>query len=557
MSSTLHGASDGGWLARSGATSEVGRAVAAFDWATTPMGSPGSWPLELRVAAQICLTTRFPMLVMWGPDLRMIYNDGYRDMIGDKHPGALGSPLADVFPEIWDVIGPMTRQVVETAEPTWSHHQSLLLERNGFKEATQFTFSYSPLIGAGGEVVGIIDVATETTGQVLAQRRLACLSHLSAALFDAVEVSDVCAVAATALSNWRDDIVNADLYLRADDVVTLVSSTRRDAHEPLHHGILLEVTDRGTMRRFGGTALSSDQPVDGVALPLAGGRKGPRGVLHVETSPTLALDAEYEDFLTTAASTIGTALEGAHRRAAEIAEQRHISATLQAALLQPASNHATVSVRYQPAEVSLEAGGDWYDVIEVDEHCDAMVVGDCVGHGLDAAATMGQLRSAARALLLEGHGPAAALEHLDAFAATTPGSLATTVACAVIDRTVATVTYSLAGHPPPLLVAPGAASWLDHGLGVPLQVSPGAPRHQAVVSYTDGSLLVLYSDGLIERRDESLEVGLARLEEVALECVERGLDVDQVVDVLIDRLSTTARGDDVVVVAKRLSVHPR
>ncbi len=108
---------------------EVGARFAAFDWSLTPLGPISTWPSELRGAVSICLTSRFPMLIWWGSEYVMIYNDGYRPMLGTKHPQALGSPGKDVWPEIWDSVGPMLDSVMNSGVATWSRDQKLMLER--------------------------------------------------------------------------------------------------------------------------------------------------------------------------------------------------------------------------------------------------------------------------------------------------------------------------------------------------------------------------------------------------------------------------------------------
>lgn len=148
------------WLERLGAGSAMGRAVAEFEWDQTPLRDPASWPMKLRSLVQLCVTTRFPMLVMWGPELLMIYNDGYRGMIGDKHPGALGAQLAEVWSEVREVIGPIVDKVMATGEPTWSELERLLIDRHGFEEETFFTFSYSAALDGDGHAHGVVDVAT-------------------------------------------------------------------------------------------------------------------------------------------------------------------------------------------------------------------------------------------------------------------------------------------------------------------------------------------------------------------------------------------------------------
>ncbi|HZS24299.1 MAG TPA: hypothetical protein VFA30_04860, partial [Gaiellaceae bacterium] len=115
------------------------------DWAATPIGAAETWPQSLRTALSICLESRFPILIWWGPELVMLYNDAYAPLIGAKHPRALGQRGAECFPEIWEIIGPMLAGVREHGEATWSADQLLLLERSGFAEECYFTFSYSPI----------------------------------------------------------------------------------------------------------------------------------------------------------------------------------------------------------------------------------------------------------------------------------------------------------------------------------------------------------------------------------------------------------------------------
>ena len=148
------------------------------------------------------------------------------------------------------------------------------------------------------------------------------------------------------------------------------------------------------------------------------------------------------------AGRLGQGLQRVH----QIDQQRETALALQHAILGPAQLPAGFAVRYQPATRPLQVGGDWYDVVDLDDGRIALIVGDCVGHGLAAATVMGQLRSACRALLLRTPSPAPALTALDRFAARLPGARCTTVFCGVLDPDTGELVYSSAGHPPPILV---------------------------------------------------------------------------------------------------------
>ncbi len=160
--------------------SELASLVETGDWADGPLGPPPEWPQSLRTAVGICLSSRFPILLWWGPELVMIYNDAYRPMLGQKHPRALGAPGREVWGEIWDVIGPMLEQVMTGGGATWSVDQLLVLERNGYPEECYFTYSYSPITDESGGVGGVFCAVTETTERVLGERRLATLAEMAA-----------------------------------------------------------------------------------------------------------------------------------------------------------------------------------------------------------------------------------------------------------------------------------------------------------------------------------------------------------------------------------------
>src|SRR5882724_8386362 len=146
------------WLVGGG---EMGKLIRSMDWTNTPLGSIESWPQSLRTTVSICLGSRHPIVLWWGPERWMFYNDAYRPMLGEsKHPQFLGAPGQACWAEIWDVIGPMMNQVIETGEATWSEDLFLLMSRHGYLEETYFTFSYSPIRDDVGRPSGIFNACT-------------------------------------------------------------------------------------------------------------------------------------------------------------------------------------------------------------------------------------------------------------------------------------------------------------------------------------------------------------------------------------------------------------
>ena len=217
------------------------------------------------------------------------------------------------------------------------------------------------------------------------------------------------------------------------------------------------------------------------------------------------------DYLLTLTRLCGQALG----RARVYQTEHDLALTLQQALLPdglPRAEGLELAVRYLPTADGAAAGGDFYDALELSGGRLGIAVGDVVGHGPGAAAAMGQLRSALRAYALEGRAPARVLQLLSRYAEGVPGARGATVVYAVIDPGAREVRYATAGHPPPLLLAPGEAPrYLNGARGVPLDRALGHVYTDATASLAENGTLILYSDGTIERRGEGLEAGLERL----------------------------------------------
>jgi serine phosphatase RsbU (regulator of sigma subunit) len=237
------------------------------------------------------------------------------------------------------------------------------------------------------------------------------------------------------------------------------------------------------------------------------------------------------------------------------AREREVALSLQAAMLSspgPVGDHH-VAVRYQPATDSLNVCGDWYDLVDLPGDRIAVGVGDVVGHGLAAAGVMGQLRSALSATARVTEGPGQALEILDLYSRSVAGAESTTAVTTSIDWSTHTITYSSAGHPPPaLLHSDGTVEFLDQATDPPLGARPShVPRPQAGTAFDPGATLVLYTDGLIERRHEDIDTGLNRL--AGSLSHHRHADPDPLADALLaDLLPPGGATDDTALVVVRL-----
>lgn len=290
-------------------------------------------------------------------------------------------------------------------------------------------------------------------------------------------------------------------------------------------------------------------PVGGA--PSAGTTRGFVAVLSGARDVVLCLEHRAPRVVSSEDRRLVAALVGhlslAMQHVRQFESARETSLTLQRSLLAPIDLPPGFAVRYEPAVHPLEIGGDFYDVIPVGEDRIGLVVGDCVGRGLAAAAVMGQLRASTRALLLTGAQPSALLEHLDSVAEHIPDAFCTTVFVAIIDTESATVQYSSAGHVPPVLVSDAAPPQLLNEAGsVPLAVKHPEPRPQTSHPLAPGSTLMLYTDGLVERRDQSIDAQIDRLAAVVADTTN--LQIEEVADAVLGRLAPDSGYDDDVAI---------
>ncbi|HEY1307114.1 MAG TPA: ATP-binding protein [Vicinamibacterales bacterium] len=309
-----------------------------LDWSTTALGAVDRWPQSLRTSVSTCLNCAFPIVLWWGPELAILYNDEYRQILGpEKHPAALGQPGATVWAEIWDVIGPMLSQVFAEAEPTRSRDLLLHIDR-GYKEEAYFSFSYSPIHDEEGKVAGIFCPVIETTENVIGERRLRTLRDLAARCKGADSEDATLGAAATILAANPYDVPFAMLYQveeRRPAAVLKVASgiapgtaaapekIRLDEDGPgiwalstvAHTGRIEMLTDLAQRLPDLPTGAWKTPPTSAEVIPiLMPGQHHPRAILIAAISPMRALDDDYRTFFRLVAAQIASGLADAQAR---------------------------------------------------------------------------------------------------------------------------------------------------------------------------------------------------------------------------------------------------
>jgi PAS domain S-box-containing protein len=329
---------------------EMARLMRTVDWSQTLLGAIETWSQSLRTALSICLNSRFPMVIWWGKELVLLYNDAWQPILGTKHPNSLGKPGQQVWPEIWHIIGAQLNSVLETGEATWSDDMLLLVDRFGYVEEAYFTYSYSPIFLETGEVGGAFSAVTETTQRVIGERRLSTLRELAANTVEAKTVNQTCCIACATLANNPYDIPFALLYLVKDDgnIARLTSTSGIKAGTPAspEEVDLTQDTDLWRLSqvqetteavliddlktRFGDLPGGAwEEPSQyGMVLPItqSGQKQKLTGLLVLGISPQREFDDKYRGFFDLVASHVATAItdasayEDARKRAETLAE---------------------------------------------------------------------------------------------------------------------------------------------------------------------------------------------------------------------------------------------
>ena len=313
---------------------EMGALIARTDWAATPMGSADGWPQGLRSALGICLRSRYPIAIYWGPEVVLLYNDAWSPILGEKHPWALGRAAREVWPEIWTAIGPLFDRVFSTGEGVWQEDELLPMHRHGYTEECYFNFTFSPILDERGGVGGVFNAVIETTYRVIGERRTLLLRAIAEQAAGAQTESDACVLAARALAGASADVPFALIYLidpmggAAELAATAgiergspagperIALERDDALWPLGPAVRSlrpqRIDDLAQRARALPGGPWDEPPRSALVVPIAiRGQERPLGVIVMGVSPRRALDDEYQGFLEGIAHQVATAASNA------------------------------------------------------------------------------------------------------------------------------------------------------------------------------------------------------------------------------------------------------
>ena len=301
--------------------SEMKALIRQKDWSTSRLGPMKDWPPALRTALGIALSSKFPMVLWWGKDLLMLYNDAWRPVLGaTKHPQFLGEPGEHAWTEIWNVIGPMLHGVMKTGEATWVHDQLLVLNRNNYFEEAYFTYSYSPIYLENGTVGGVFSAVHETTETVISNRRIRLLRDLAASVTDVDPVDSTLAKITDALLSCPKSVPFAALYMVQAELAVLKTSTTALPLDLAPVAIPLQKFGRAGLNPLFPEKISVEQwSIDSPAwkepvrwatwVPLASSEQSkPIGYALLGINPRRPVDESYRNFIHLLVGQIGAAI---------------------------------------------------------------------------------------------------------------------------------------------------------------------------------------------------------------------------------------------------------
>lgn len=297
--------------------------IRSMDWSKTPIGETAAWPESLKSTIRVLLGSRYPMILLWGDALIQIYNDAYTNLIGDKHPYALGRSIKETQAESWSTIGPMIHEVMSTGVSNWVPAQLLAVNRSGFNEETYFSLSYSAVEDDHNHISGMLCVCSEVTQQVLGERRLRIHRDLASRTGETGSVEKVCRGIADTLDEYPFDIPFMMLLLtQPDGTLKLEASTGTGTYmvnaagnlwsleEALKGNTTLidDVSDKITVNR----GVWNDLVGKALVLPVPSAvPDSPLGVFIAGISPNCVFDDNYRSFYELLTGQLSVALRNA------------------------------------------------------------------------------------------------------------------------------------------------------------------------------------------------------------------------------------------------------
>ena len=318
---------------------EIAKLIREKDWSRTPIGPVEQWSPTLKIMVDFLLANRFPLLLWWGPQYVSIYNDAYRPILGAKHPGAIGQPFREVWPEIEHILTPLIDTPFNGGPATWMDDILLEVNRHGYFEETHFTIAYSPVPDdrAPRGIGGVLATVHEITEKIVGERRIEALRDLGARAADGKSAEEACRSATLALKKHDKDIPFALIYLLdvngetaqlaatsgfedgerlPADIETVVTSKRIGAIWPLAE--VIETKGPILVERLGAVMSKvpsgpwSDPPNTAVVIPIkSSAQEQLAGFLVAGVSRRLRLDDQYRSFLELIAAQISTAITSA------------------------------------------------------------------------------------------------------------------------------------------------------------------------------------------------------------------------------------------------------
>lgn len=298
--------------------------IQSKNWEKTKVGSIKQWPQNLRNILNLCLEAQYPIAIYWGSEFILFYNKSWRPIVGNKHPQSFGQQGVEVWPEVWNVIGPMFNSVIETGQAIWLTDQQFFLERFGYIEECFFNLSLNPIRTSQGKIEGIFNVVIETTYRVLNDRRTKFLQHLSSQTATAKTSQEACLLSAKVIAENPTDIPFCLLYLINNEeqklnltascgIYTeqsivpkeiLLSETKQKddlwkINEVLHAKNSNQIKDFSLWSEILTENPWPEKPKVAFIVPIfSGSHNTVTGILILGVSARLAFDSDYQNFLT-------------------------------------------------------------------------------------------------------------------------------------------------------------------------------------------------------------------------------------------------------------------